>query len=175
MKIFFPFDLFACYILSNIHWYFRTKTPVYKFDHVYPGTANKDVVAALYGELGKPGFSELHEKLKSLSKQKTVTYVLRHFVKVTGCCMNCYPFRELQKKIVLTFSVFRQWQSHAIWRFQREREREPYINSYCSVIINTCTCISLIGSLDSLFPFYVHCTCKTCTSKNIMIMFKNFQ
>lgn len=94
--------------MSNIHWYFRTKTPVYKFDHVYPGTANKDVVAALYGELGKPGFSELHEKLKSLSKQKTVTYVLRHFVKVTGCYMNCYPFRELQKKIVLTFSVFRQ-------------------------------------------------------------------
>ncbi|XP_065924355.1 UDP-glucose:glycoprotein glucosyltransferase 1 isoform X1 [Magallana gigas] len=59
----------------------KTKTPVYKFDHVYPGTANKDVVAALYGELGKPGFSELHEKLKSLSKQKKVTYVLRHFVK----------------------------------------------------------------------------------------------
>lgn len=56
-----------------------------------------------------------------------------------------------------------------------EREREPYINSYCSVIINTCTCISLIGSLDSLFPFYVNCTCKTCTSKNIMIMFKYLQ
>lgn len=71
---------------------------MYKFDHVYPGTANKDVVAALYGELGKPGFSELHEKLKSLSKQKKVTYVLRHFVKVTGFCMNCYSLRELQKK-----------------------------------------------------------------------------
>lgn len=63
---------------------------MYKFDHVYPGTANKDVVAAFYGELGKPGFNELHEKLKSLSKQKKVTYVLRHFEKVTGFCMNCY-------------------------------------------------------------------------------------
>lgn len=71
---------------------------MYKFDHVYPGTANKDVVAAFYGELGKPGFTELHEKLKSLSKQKKVTYVLRHFVKVTGFCMNCYSLRELQKK-----------------------------------------------------------------------------
>lgn len=60
----------------------RPKSSIYKFDHVYPGTRNKNVVAVLYGELGKPGFTELHEKLKSLSKQKEVTYLLRHFVKV---------------------------------------------------------------------------------------------
>ncbi|XP_078310602.1 UDP-glucose:glycoprotein glucosyltransferase 1-like [Crassostrea virginica] len=59
----------------------KPKTAIYKFDHVYPGTGNKEVVATFYGELGKPGFNDMHEKLKSLSKQKKVTYVLRHYVK----------------------------------------------------------------------------------------------
>ncbi|XP_056004849.1 UDP-glucose:glycoprotein glucosyltransferase 1-like isoform X3 [Ostrea edulis] len=59
----------------------KPKSSIYKFDHIYPRAGNKNIVAVLYGELGKPGFTELHEKLKSLSKQKEVTYLLRHFVK----------------------------------------------------------------------------------------------
>ncbi|XP_062620063.1 UDP-glucose:glycoprotein glucosyltransferase 1-like [Saccostrea cucullata] len=59
----------------------KPKSSIYKFDHVYPGTGNKNVVAVLYGELGMPGFTEIHQKLKSLSKKNEVSYVLRHFVK----------------------------------------------------------------------------------------------
>lgn len=58
---------------------------------------------------------------------------------------------------------------------ERERERALYKQLLLSNNKYLYMYISLIGSLDSLFPFYVHCTCKTCTSKNIMIMFKYLQ
>lgn len=41
---------------------------MYKFDYVYLGIVNKDVVVVFYGELGKFGFIELYEKLKFLLK-----------------------------------------------------------------------------------------------------------
>lgn len=68
---------------------------------MYPGTGNKEVVATLYGELGKPGFNDMHEKLKSLSKQKKVTYVLRHYVKVRILCLLLSGYRYFKDAIPL--------------------------------------------------------------------------
>ena len=56
---------------------------MYKFDHVYPGSENSNVVAVLYGELGKPGFRDFHVALRNMALNGQATYVLRHFVKVS--------------------------------------------------------------------------------------------
>ncbi|XP_060085960.1 UDP-glucose:glycoprotein glucosyltransferase 1-like [Ylistrum balloti] len=57
------------------------KPSIFKFDHIFPGSADNNVVVVLYAEVGKEGFPEFHKTLRDLADKKEITYVLRHFVR----------------------------------------------------------------------------------------------
>ncbi|XP_021356134.1 UDP-glucose:glycoprotein glucosyltransferase 1-like isoform X2 [Mizuhopecten yessoensis] len=57
------------------------KSSIFKFDHIYPGSAGNDTVVVLYAEVGREGFPEFHQTLLDMAKQKQIKYVLRHFVR----------------------------------------------------------------------------------------------
>ncbi|KAK4879085.1 hypothetical protein RN001_007231 [Aquatica leii] len=54
---------------------------VYNVDTHYPGSENKSVVVALYGELGTKEFAEFHKVLKKLAVDGEIDYILRHYIK----------------------------------------------------------------------------------------------
>ncbi|XP_014235480.1 UDP-glucose:glycoprotein glucosyltransferase [Trichogramma pretiosum] len=53
----------------------------YNLDHFYLGKQQTDKTIVLYGQMGTPSFSELHNELKSLAESKKINYVLRHYIK----------------------------------------------------------------------------------------------
>ena len=55
---------------------------MYGFDHVYPGSGGRQVVVALYGQMGTRAFLGFHPALARLAAQGELTYLVRHFIKV---------------------------------------------------------------------------------------------
>ncbi|KAK5645916.1 hypothetical protein RI129_004380 [Pyrocoelia pectoralis] len=54
---------------------------IYNIDTHYPGSENRSVVVALYGELGTKQFAKFHNVLKQLAVDGEIDYVFRHFAK----------------------------------------------------------------------------------------------
>ncbi|CAH0557003.1 unnamed protein product [Brassicogethes aeneus] len=54
---------------------------LYKVDTYFPGSENRTVVAVLYGELGTKSFTKFHQKLKILTQQGLIGYVIRHYIR----------------------------------------------------------------------------------------------
>uniref|UniRef100_A0A1Y1LFV4 UDP-glucose:glycoprotein glucosyltransferase n=1 Tax=Photinus pyralis TaxID=7054 RepID=A0A1Y1LFV4_PHOPY len=54
---------------------------VYHIDTHYPGSENRNIVAALYGELGTKQFAQFHAVLKELAIDRKIDYIFRHFVR----------------------------------------------------------------------------------------------
>ncbi|KAF5269322.1 hypothetical protein FQR65_LT02624 [Abscondita terminalis] len=57
------------------------KIDIYNVDTHYPGSENRSIIVALYGELGTKDFAEFHEVLKQLAVDGEIDYILRHYIK----------------------------------------------------------------------------------------------
>ncbi|XP_063697044.1 UDP-glucose:glycoprotein glucosyltransferase [Culicoides brevitarsis] len=54
---------------------------LFSFDHIYPSSAENNITAILYGQIGTKSMKNYHNKLKTLSDKKLIKYVIRNYVK----------------------------------------------------------------------------------------------
>lgn len=54
---------------------------MYKVDTHFPGSENRSLAAALYGELGSSEFTDFHKLLKQFAQEGRIDYVIRHYIK----------------------------------------------------------------------------------------------
>ncbi|CAG9863529.1 unnamed protein product [Phyllotreta striolata] len=54
---------------------------LYRIDNHFPGSANRSLVAVLYGQIGTKSFAEFHGILKEAALAGKIDYVVRHHVK----------------------------------------------------------------------------------------------
>ncbi|CAH1102652.1 unnamed protein product [Psylliodes chrysocephalus] len=57
------------------------KIDIYRIDNHFPGSANRSLVAVLYGQVGTESFSKFHKILKEAALDGKIDYVIRHYVK----------------------------------------------------------------------------------------------
>ncbi|KAG1695918.1 UDP-glucose:glycoprotein glucosyltransferase 1 [Nymphon striatum] len=58
------------------------KCSTYKVDHHYiSGMDSAAVTAVLYGEIGTASFVKMHDELKKYANERTIDYILRHYLK----------------------------------------------------------------------------------------------
>lgn len=62
----------------------KTEKPdLYEVDHIYPGSENNSHIAVLYAELGTSEFSNMNKVMQDLAEKNLISYVFRHYVKVS--------------------------------------------------------------------------------------------
>ncbi|XP_057663509.1 UDP-glucose:glycoprotein glucosyltransferase [Diorhabda carinulata] len=57
------------------------KIDVYRIDNHFPGSANRSLVAVLYGQIGSESFGKFHEVLKNATVDGKIDYIIRHYIK----------------------------------------------------------------------------------------------